>query len=84
MRITVSPFSFMELGASRAVMFDGCCPYLPLSKYPEVIFYPSFGNDPNHPEDRTTTCSASTASCAFRKPRPLLLSSRDLRLYGEF
>src|SRR4030095_5156095 len=48
MRVTVSPASFRGRGASRAVMFDGCCPYLSVSKYPQVIFNPSFGNDPNH------------------------------------
>src|SRR5437016_5333160 len=53
MRLTVSPASFLELGVSRTVMFDGGSPYLPLSKYPSVIFNPSFGNDPAHPEERT-------------------------------
>src|SRR5882724_4644347 len=84
MRITVSPASFMELGASRAVMFDGCCPYLPLSKYPAVIFNPSFGNDPNHPEERTDNLFSIDGELRFRNLDRYFFPSRDLRLYGEF
>ena len=60
MRLTVSPASFLELGASRAVMFDGCCPYLALSKYPSAIFVSSFGNDSNHM--RRTSASGVSSS----------------------
>jgi len=84
MRITVSPASFMELGASRAVMFSGCCPSLPLSKYPEVIFNPSFGNDPNHPEERTDNLFSIDGELRFRNLDRYFFPSRDLRLYGEF
>ena len=41
MRVTASPATWLELGASRAVMFDGCCPYLSASKYLSAIFNPS-------------------------------------------
>jgi len=84
MRITVSPATFMELGASRAVMFSGCCPTLPLSKYPAVIFNPSFGNDPNHPEERTNNLFSVDGDLRFRNLDRYFFPSRDLRLYGEF
>jgi len=66
MRLTVSPASFLELGASRAVMFDGCCPYLALSKYPSAIFVSSFGNDSNHPEQRTNNLFSVDGELRFR------------------
>src|SRR3989454_3166985 len=53
MRLTVAPATFLELGASRMVMFDGGGPHLPLSKYPAAIYNPGFGDDRNHPEERT-------------------------------
>jgi hypothetical protein len=84
MRVTVSPASFMELGASRAVMFSGCCPSLPLSKYPEVIFNPSFGNDREHPEERTNNLFSVDGELRFRNLDRYFVPSRDLRLYGEF
>jgi hypothetical protein len=84
MRITVSPATFMELGVSRAVMFDGCCPTLPLSKYPQVFFNPSFGNDPNHPEERTNNLFSVDGELRFRNLDRYFFPSRDLRLYGEF
>lgn len=84
MRITVSPATFMELGASRAVMFSGCCPTLPLSKYPQVFFNPSFGNDPNHPEERTNNLFSVDGELRFRNLDRYFFPSRDLRLYGEF
>ena len=84
MRFTVSPATFMELGISRAVMFSGCCPSLPLSKYPQVFFNPSFGNDPNHPEERTNNLFSVDGELRFRNLDRYFFPSRDLRLYGEF
>lgn len=84
MRFTVSPASWLELGLSRAVMFDGCCPYLSLSKYPQVFFKPSFGNDPNHPEERTDNLFSVDGELRFRNLDRYYFPSRDLRLYGEF
>jgi hypothetical protein len=84
MRITVSPATFMELGISRAVMFSGCCPSLPLGKYPAVIFNPSFGNDSTHPEERTDNLFSIDADLRFRNLDRYFFPSRDLRLYGEF
>src|SRR5947199_4927036 len=53
MRLTLAPASFLELGATRAVMFDGLHPSLPLSKYPAAIFNPAFGDVQARPEERT-------------------------------
>src|SRR5712692_5226126 len=47
MRLTFAPATFLELGASRTVLFDGLGPNLPLSKYPNAIlpfFNPGFGD----------------------------------------
>src|SRR5213594_1730380 len=84
MRITTSPASFLELGLSRAVMFDGCCPYLPLSKYPAAIFDPGFGDVRTHPEERTNNLTSTDFEFRFRNVDRYLPISRDLRLYGEF
>jgi capsule assembly protein Wzi len=84
MRLTVSPASFLELGISRAVMFDGGSPYLALSKYPSVIVNPSFGNDPAHPEERTNNLFSVDGELRFRNLDRYFFPSRDLRLYGEF
>jgi Capsule assembly protein Wzi len=84
MRFTVSPASFLELGISRVVMFDGGTPYLSLSKYPAAIFNPSFGNDPAHPEERTNNLFSVDGELRFRNLDRYFFPSRDLRLYGEF
>jgi Capsule assembly protein Wzi len=84
MRVTGSPTSWLELGISRAVMFDGCCPYLAVSKYPQVFLNPSFGNDPNHPEERTNNLFSIDGDLRFRNLDRYFFPSRDLRLYGEF
>jgi len=84
MRLTVSPATFLELGISRAVMFDGGSPYLSLSKYPSVIVNPSFGNDAAHPEERTNNLFSVDGELRFRNLDRYFFPSRDLRLYGEF
>ena len=85
MRLTVSPATWLELGASRAVMLDGCCPYLPAGKYFEAIFNPSFGDDADvHPENRTNNLFSVDADLRFRNLDRYYFPSRDLRLYGEF
>jgi hypothetical protein len=84
MRLTVSPATFLELGASRTIMFDGGGPYLPLSKYPAAIVNPSFGDVREHPEERTNNLFSVDAELRFRNVDRYYLPSRDLRLYGEF
>src|SRR5438105_4061299 len=85
-RLTFAPFSFLELGASRTVLFDGGGPYLPLSKYPSAIFpfNASFGDDPARPEERTDTLFGLDADLRLRNVDRYFLPGRDLRLYGEF
>src|SRR3989449_634986 len=63
MRLTFAPASFLELGASRTVLFDGLGPNLPLSKYPSAIFPfdSSFGDNPSRPEQRTDSLTGLDA-----------------------
>src|SRR5215510_10440938 len=84
MRLTVSPATWLELGASRAVMFDGCCPYLSAGKYFGAIFNPSFGDVRENPEERTNNLFSVDADLRFRNLDRYYFPSRDLRLYGEF
>jgi hypothetical protein len=85
MRVTASPASWIELGASRVVLFDGCCPYLSADKYLSAIFDPSFGDDANqHPENRTDNVFSVDGELRFRNLDRYYFPSRDLRLYGEF
>ena len=86
-RLTFAPFSFLELGASRTVLFDGGGPYLPLSKYPSAIFpfaNPGFGDNRAHPEERSDSLFGVDADLRLRNVDRYFLPSRDLRLYGEF
>jgi capsule assembly protein Wzi len=84
MRVTLSPFSFLELGATRTILFDGGHPYLSLSKYPEVYYNPGFGDNPNRPEERTDNLFGVDGELRFRNLDRYYFPSRDLRLYGEF
>ncbi len=84
MRVTFAPATFLELGASRAVMFDGGGPYLPVSKYPAAIFNPQYGDNPSHPEQRTDNLFSVDGELRFRNVDRYYFPSRDLRLYGEF
>jgi hypothetical protein len=84
MRLTFAPASFLELGASRMVLFDGLGPNLPLRKYPSAIFDPGFGDVRTHPEERTDGLTGLDADIRLRNVDRYFLPSRDLRLYGEF
>ena len=85
MRVTAAPTTWLELGASRAVMFDGGDPWLPVSKYPAAIFNPQFGDDSDqHPENRTNNVFSVDGELRFRNVDQYYFPSRDLRLYGEF
>src|SRR5262245_49279876 len=65
MRLTFSPATWLELGASRAVMFDGCCPYLPVDQYFGAIFNPQFGDVRENPEERTNNLFGVDADLRF-------------------
>jgi len=84
MRLTFAPFTSLELGVSRTVLFDGLGPNLPLSKYPAAIFSPGFGDIRARPEERTDDLTGLDADIRLRNVDRYFLPSRDLRLYGEF
>jgi hypothetical protein len=84
MRLTFAPASFLELGASRMVLFDGLGPNLPLRKYPAAIFDPGFGDVRARPEERTDDLTGLDADIRLRNVDRYFLPGRDLRLYGEF
>jgi capsule assembly protein Wzi len=85
MRLTISPATWLELGGSRAVMFDGGpSPYLSVSQYPAAIFNPQFGDVRTNPEERTNNLFSVDADLRFRNLDRYYFPSRDLRLYGEF
>lgn len=84
MRLAFSPASFLELGASRTVLFDGLHPNLPLRDYPNAIFNPGYGDVRTHPEQRSDSLTGVDADLRLRNVDRYLLPGRDLRLYGEF
>ena len=84
MRLTFSPATWLELGGSRSVMFDGGDPWLPVSQYPAAIFNPQFGDVRSDPAERTNNLFSVDADLRFRNLDRYYFPSRDLRLYGEF
>ena len=86
MRATVSPLSFLELGMSRVVMFDGNDrPSLNPEDYPRAIFYPPAGDDARREAKyRNNNLFAIDADLRFRNVYRYFIPARDLRLYGEF
>src|SRR5437016_10047162 len=84
MRLTFAPASFLELGVSRTVLFDGLGPDLPLRKYPAAIFSPGFGYVRTNPERPTDSPTGFDADLRLRNVDRYFLPSRDFRLYGEF
>src|SRR5207245_4269734 len=78
MRLTFAPASFLELGASRTVLFDGLGPNLPVSKYPAAIFNAGFGDVRTNPEERTDILAGFDADVRLRQVASHILSGRDL------
>jgi len=86
MRATATPFTFLELGISRVVMFGGDDrPTLDPEDYPRAIFYPASG-DPRTAEAkfRNNNLFAIDADLRLANVDRWGLPARDLRLYGEF
>lgn len=85
-RGTIAPFSFLELGISRVVQFDGdVAPRLDAGDYPRVLFSPSAGDDRvRNPQLRNNNLFAVDADLRVRNVDRYLLPARDLRFYGEF
>jgi len=84
MRFTLSPATFLELGVTRAVMFDGDNPSLPARKYPLAILDPSFGDVRAHAEERTNNLTGVDAELRLRNLDRYFFPMRDLRLYAEY
>jgi hypothetical protein len=85
MRATITPFSWLELGASRTIMFNGDDrPRLSVRQYPEVIFRPDAGDDRADAKFRNNSLFAIDADVRIAGLDQYFLPMRDLRLYGEF
>src|SRR5262249_57443370 len=78
MRVTFSPATWLELGGSRSVMFDGGDPWLPVSQYPAAIFSPQFGDVRSNPEERTNNLFVVDAELRFPNPNRYSFPRRDL------
>jgi hypothetical protein len=86
MRATVTPWSFLEVGISRAVMFGGDTPprLSGVADYVRVLFQPDAG-DVNTPDKfRNNNLFAIDADLRFGGVNRFGLPFRDVRLYGEF
>lgn len=86
MRGTLAPFSFLEVGISRIVQFDGDAkPRLDASQYPKAVFNPSAGDDPiRGARFRNNSVQSVDADLRLRNVGRYLLPFSDLRLYGEY
>ena len=83
MRGTIAPFSFLELGISRAVQFSGDDrPRLKVRDYPRAIFDTEIGDI--DPRFRSNSLQAIDADLRLRNVDRYFFPARDLRLYGEF
>lgn len=83
MRATIAPFSFLELGISRVVQFDGDDrPRLKVRDYPRAIFDTEIGDFDRR--FRSNSLQAIDADLRLRDVNRYFLPARDLRLYGEF
>ncbi len=83
MRGTIAPFSFLEIGISRTVLFDGDDPpRLKVRDYPRAIFDTQIGDV--DPRFRSDNVAAIDADLRLRNVNRYFLPAQDLRLYGEF
>ncbi len=86
MRATIAPFSFLELGISRTLQFDGDNrPRLDPQDYPRDLFYPPAGDSRIlEPQFRNNNLFAIDGDLRLRHVDRYYLPMRELRLYGEF
>lgn len=86
MRATATPFSFLELGISRVVMFNGeGGPQLDAGDYLRVIFYPPAGDDRTEEgKFRNNNLFSIDADLRLADVDRWGLPAKDMRLYGEF
>jgi capsule assembly protein Wzi len=86
MRATATPFSFLELGISRVVMFNGeGGPQLDAGENLRVIFYPPAGDERNaEAKFRTNNLFSVDADLRLANVDRWGLPAKDVRVYGEF
>lgn len=85
MRATIAPFPFLELGASRTVMFGGDTRPRPgLGDFATIIFKPEAGDLRAEPELRNNNLFAIDWDLRLADVDRYRVPARDLRLYGEF
>lgn len=86
MRATIAPWSFLELGISRTMMFGGePSPKPDLVDVLRLLFDPPAGDDlAREPQLRSNNVFALDADLRLPNVRRWGLPARDLRLYGEF
>jgi Capsule assembly protein Wzi len=85
LRVTASPFRFLELGFSRAVMFDGTDrPRPSFTDTMQILFNPPAGDNPNRRQFRSNNLFAIDADVRLANVDRYHLPAKDLRLYGEF
>jgi hypothetical protein len=86
MRATIAPFSFLELGASRLMMFGGENEPRPsFGDFVKLLVDPPAG-DPVFGDESQRSNNVFAIDMDLRIPnvRRWMLPMRDLRLYGEF
>jgi len=81
MRATIAPFSFLELGISRTLQFDGDNrPRLDLEGYPRDIFFPAAGDDRiRQPQFRNNNLFAIDGDLRLRNVRRVRVGRHLLR-----
>jgi hypothetical protein len=88
MRVSISPFQFLELGASYANMFGGDDPprLRGASDYFRVLFDPRASDQGlNTPQRfRNNALFAIDAELRFHDVSRFFIPAQDMRLYGEF
>lgn len=86
MRATAAPFSFLEVGISRVIMFGGeDSPRLNLTDDPRASFSPAAGDERvRDAKLRNSNVFAIDADLRLHDVDRYFVPAKDLRLYGEF
>jgi hypothetical protein len=84
-RGTVTPFSFLEIGASYTNLFGGTDRPSPrLRDYPRILFNPATDQKTDSARLRNNVLLALDADLRLRNVNRYFVPARDARLYGEF
>jgi hypothetical protein len=86
MRATIAPTTFLELGATRAIMFGGDTPPTldGIDDYLRAIVQPDAGDVTTPEKFRNNNLFAIDADLRIRNIDRYHVPARDLRIYGEF